>query len=190
MSENIIEIRSARPEDAKEILAIYRPYVENTAITFECKVPDTYEFRHRIESTLEKYPYLVAVCSGKIVGYAYAGPFKPRAAYDWSVETSVYVKMEEKGQGIGGLLYKELEERLRSMGIRNVCACIAFASVEDEHLDNNSLFFHEHIGYSLCAHFHKCANKFGKWYDMVWVEKAIADHSENPEMPKFARAEQ
>lgn len=187
MSLENIEIRPVSPDDACEILEIYRPYVENTAITFECRVPDVTEFRHRIESTLEKYPYIVAVRSGEIVGYAYAGPFKPRAAYDWSVETSVYVKMEEKGKGIGGLLYKELEERLRNMGIRNVCACIAFASVEDEHLDNNSLFFHEHIGYSLCAHFHKCANKFGKWYDMVWVEKAINEHSEKPKAPLFGK---
>ena len=162
MSLKNIEVRPARVEDASEILKIYRPYVENTAVTFECELPHITEFRSRIESTLEKYPYIVAVRSGKIIGYAYAGAFKPRAAYMWSVESSVYVKMEEKGKGIGGLLYKELEERLRSMGIYNVCACIAFSSVEDEHLDNNSLFFHEHIGYNLCAHFHKCANKFGK----------------------------
>ena len=84
-------IRKAKPEDAEQLLAIYTPYVTNTAITFEYEVPTVDEFRHRIINTLKKYPYLVAENeNGIVIGYAYASPFKGRAAYDWAVETSIY----------------------------------------------------------------------------------------------------
>lgn len=96
-----ISIRVATPEDAEELLAIYAPYVENTAITFEYTVPSVAEFRQRIENTLNNYPYLVAVSQGEIVGYAYAGEFKAREAYAYSVETSVYVKQGMTRGGIG-----------------------------------------------------------------------------------------
>ena len=86
-----MEIRLAEPEDAEELLAIYAPYVEETAITFEYTVPSLAEFQERIRYTRERYPYLVAVSTEGIVGYAYAGPFKGRRAYDWAVETSIYV---------------------------------------------------------------------------------------------------
>lgn len=86
-----ITIRTAKPSDADRLLEIYAPYVENTAITFEYEVPSVDEFRQRIENTLKKYPYIVAIKDDKIVGYAYAGTFKSRAAYDWDVELSVYL---------------------------------------------------------------------------------------------------
>lgn len=180
-----IVIRTATVDDAAAILEIYRPYVENTAITFEYNVPSINEMKKRIITTLEKYPYLVAEKDGDILGYAYAGAFKTRDAYAWSCESSLYVRMAERGKGIGKMLYTELENRLNNMGIRNVCACIAYASEKDEYLDNSSLSFHEHMGYTLCAHFHACANKFGRWYDMVWVEKFLSSHEENPDMPTF-----
>ena len=88
---NEIIIRTATPEDAKELLEIYAPYVKNTAITFEYEVPSEDEFKKRIEQVLEKYPYLVAENNGEIVGYAYASSFHSRAAYQWGVETSIYV---------------------------------------------------------------------------------------------------
>lgn len=80
-----LHIRTAQISDAEELLAIYRPYIENTAITFEYDVPSIEEFANRIKTTLKKYPYIVAELNGKIVGYAYAGVFKGRKAYDWSV---------------------------------------------------------------------------------------------------------
>ena len=95
-----IRIRPAKPEDAEKLLAIYAPYVEQTAITFEYEVPTVEEFRERIHNTLKKYPYLVAEQGGEPVGYAYVGPFHDRPAYDWAVETSIYVdqnKTEESG---------------------------------------------------------------------------------------------
>ena len=118
-------IRIATEADAAALLQIYAPYVENTAITFEYEVPTEQEFAKRIKHTLEKYPYIVALEDKKIVGYAYAGPFKERAAYDWDVETSIYVDMEYKRNGIGRLLYEKLEQLLCEQRILNVNACLA-----------------------------------------------------------------
>lgn len=109
-----IEIRLAEPEDAGELLAIYAPYVEETAITFEYTVPSLAEFQERIRHTRERYPYLVAASAGKIVGYAYAGPFKGRRAYDWAVETSIYVARGAHRQGVGRRLYEALEQCLKN----------------------------------------------------------------------------
>jgi phosphinothricin acetyltransferase len=172
----MITVRTASPEDASEILDIYAPYVENTAITFEYDVPDLNEFRQRIVNTLKKYPYIVAVEDGKIVGYAYAGTFKARAAYDRSVETSIYIKTDERGKGIGKTLYNELESRLKKQGILNLNACISWIDTPDEYLTHQSPEFHARLGYTRCAHFHKCGYKFGKWFDMIWMEKMIGEH--------------
>ena len=108
-----IQIRPAVPADAPALLAIYAPYVAQTAITFEYDVPTETEFACRIADTLKKYPYLVAEQDGVPVGYAYAGKFHDRAAYDWSVETSIYVEQHQKRRGIGRLLHDALEQELR-----------------------------------------------------------------------------
>ena len=89
-----MNVRMAKVEDAKDLLNIYEYYVTNTPITFEYDVPTIEEFKNRIETTLKRYPYIVAEENGKIYGYAYAGAFKCRRAYDWSVETSIYVQYE------------------------------------------------------------------------------------------------
>lgn len=86
-----LHIRTAQISDAEELLAIYKPYIENTAITFEYDVPSIEEFANRIKTTLKRYPYIVAELNGKIVGYAYAGVFKGRKAYDWSVLKQVFI---------------------------------------------------------------------------------------------------
>lgn len=176
-------IRIATEADAAALLQIYAPYVENTAITFEYEVPTEQEFAERIKHTLEKYPYIVALEDKKIVGYAYAGPFKERAAYDWAVETSIYVDMEYKRNGIGRLLYEKLEELLCEQGILNVNACIGYPEVEDEYLTWDSVYFHEKQGYQMVGRFHKCGYKFGRWYDMVWMEKFIGEHCEDGAQP-------
>ena len=178
MSE--IRIRTATPEDAEELLYIYRPYVEKTAITFEWEVPTLAEFEERIRNTLKKYPYLVAERDDEIVGYAYAGTFKGRAAYDWDVETTVYVREDQKGTGVGKQLYQRLEKVLAMQNIQNLYACIAYPEVEDEHLTKNSVQFHEHLGYLWIGEFHKCGYKFGRWYNMVWMEKFIGEHNDEP----------
>lgn len=178
-----ILIRTATTEDAERLLAIYAPYVENTAITFEYDVPSVEEFRCRIAHTLIKYPYLVAERDGEILGYAYVSAFVGRAAYDWSVETSIYVDQNARKTGIGGRLYAALEEILGAMHILNLNACIGAPKEdigEDEHLTNNSIEFHDHLGYRMVGRFHDSGYKFGRWYDMVWMEHIIGDHLENP----------
>ena len=178
MGEMKIRLRIAEPEDAEEILAVYAPYVEQTAITFEYEVPTVEEFRGRIEHTLQQYPYLVAEDETGILGYAYAGRFQTRAAYDWAVETSIYIRMDQKRRGLGRILYHALEEGLKEQGILNVNACIACTEQEDEHLTNDSIYFHEHLGYRLVGTFYQCGYKFHHWYDMVWMERMIGEHKE------------
>lgn len=170
-------IRIATLEDAAQLLAIYKPYVEQTAITFEYEVPSVDEFRERIRKTVKRYPYLVLEEeNGEIVGYCYASCFKDRAAYDWSVETSIYLKQECRGQGYGRLLYDKLEEYLRQQHVLNVNACIAYTEKEDVHLNRGSVHFHEKRGYTLVGRFHNSGYKFGTWYDMIWMEKMIGTH--------------
>ena len=177
-------IRVATPQDAGALLAIYAPYVTDTAITFEYEVPSLTEFRERIRHTLERYPYLVMEQDGEILGYAYAGPFKERAAYDWAVETTIYVKQGMKKQGIGRKLYQALEDTLIRQNILNLNACIGYPTVEDEYLTRNSMEFHQHLGYRLVGQFYRCGYKFGRWYDMVWMEKLVGEHGAEPERVK------
>ena len=176
-----IKIRTAVPSDAAALLSIYAPYVTKTAITFEYVVPSIDEFRGRITHTLRKYPYLVAEAKDEILGYAYAGSFVDRAAYDWSAEATIYIRQDLHRLGLGRLLYDALEAVLRKMNILNVYACIAYPDPEDEFLTKNSVQFHAHLGYSLLGRFHQCGCKFGRWYDMVWMGKRIGEHPENPE---------
>lgn len=182
-----ITIENAVPQDAAKLLEIYGPYVENTAISFEYQVPSEAEFSERIKSISAKYPYIKAIDeNGNILGYAYAGAFKTRAAYDWSVETTIYIKQECKRLGIGRLLYTELEKRLKDMGILNANACIALPKSEnDEHLTFDSVHFHEKMGYALVGTFHDSGYKFSTWYDMVWMEKMLAEHTPSPAKVRF-----
>ena len=179
MRDNIT-LRIARPDDAEALLAIYAPYVEHTAITYEYTVPTIEEFSARIEHTLQKYPYIVAVRGEEIIGYAYTGEFKSRAAYDWGVETSIYLRRNCRGLGLGRRLYDVIERISRAQNILNLNACIAYPKIEDEYLTKNSVQFHEHLGFKYVGEFHDCAYKFGRWYNMVWMEKSIGEHDSNP----------
>lgn len=174
-----IKIRIASPDDAEKLLQIYAPYVRKTAITFEYEVPTVDEFKRRMEHTLKRYPYIVAECGGKIVGYAYTGAFVGRAAYNHSAETSIYVDENCRRGGVGKKLYGEIEKISSAQNIINLYACIGYPEVEDEHLTMNSVGFHEHLGYKTVGHFKKCGRKFDTWYDMVWMEKMIGEHGEN-----------
>ena len=175
-------IRRASEEDAQAILDVYAPYIKNTAITFEYEVPSLEEFRERIRSTLKKYPYLVAEKEGKILGYAYTGAFVGRAACDWSVETSIYLKETGTKMGVGKMLYNAIEKISKAQNIVNLNACIAVPDTEDEHLNFNSAQFHAHLGYQFVGKFHKCGYKFENWYNLIWMEKAIGEHKKNPEL--------
>ena len=183
MENNDIHIRVASEDDAEEILAIYAPYVIKTAITFEYEVPTLKEFRGRIRHTLQKYPYLVAEQNGKILGYAYVGPFHDRAAYEWAVETSIYGEENLRRCGVGGKLNRALEAVCGAMGILNMEACIGVPQIEDEYLTRNSEDYHAHIGYRLVGEFYQCGYKFGRWYNMVWMEKVIGEHKDEMQAP-------
>ncbi|MCD7893377.1 MAG: N-acetyltransferase family protein [Erysipelotrichaceae bacterium] len=174
-----MEIRTATINDAQELLNIYAYYVLNTAITFEYDVPTLDEFQNRITTILDKYPYIVATINNKIIGYAYANTFKARAAYDWSVEMTIYIDIHYQKQGIGKKLYMTMEELLKLQGITNINACITYPDKEDEYVDKNSVQFHEHLGYKLVGQFHQCGYKFNHWYSMVWMEKMIGEHVTN-----------
>lgn len=180
MGENELRIERVYEEDAKELLEIYAPYVEKTAVSFEYEVPSVEKFAERIRKISAKYPYIKAVDnSGKILGYAYAGAFKGRAAYDWSVETTIYVRKDKRHSGVGTALYDILEKSLCKMGVLNLNACIAYTQEADEYLTNDSMLFHQKLGFKLVGTFHKCGYKFNKWYDMIWMEKIIGEHSTN-----------
>ncbi|MDO4437366.1 MAG: GNAT family N-acetyltransferase [Coriobacteriaceae bacterium] len=180
-------IRSAREEDAPALAAIYAPYVRDTAITFEYVAPTPGEFAARMRNTMAFYPYVVAESNGKIVGYAYASTFKGRPAYDWAVETSIYVAQGHAGEGIGRALHDELERALKAQGILNMYACIAVPDgPDDETLTRNSEQFHAHLGYRLVGEFYRCGYKSGRWYNMVWMEKMIGEHrADQPPVVSF-----
>ncbi|MDO5775409.1 MAG: GNAT family N-acetyltransferase [Eubacteriales bacterium] len=171
-----IIIRPAEVSDAEQLLKIYAPYVEKTVISFECEVPTIEEFEKRIRNTLKSYPYIVAEQERRILGYAYVGAFKARAAYNWSVETTIYLDKNVQKTGLGKRLYLALEDICKQMGILNMYACIGYPEVEDEYLTKNSADFHEHLGYRLVGEFKQCGYKFDRWYNMIWMEKMIGDH--------------
>lgn len=174
--EPVITIRNATLDDAEAILKIYDYYVQNTAITFEYETPAVSEFRQRMINVMKRYPYLVILRDGVISGYAYARPFVGRAAYDWSVEMTIYLDHKTQKCGMGRRLYEAMENALRKMGILNLYACIGYPVKEDEYLTTNSADFHRHLGYETVGRFHKCGYKFGRWYDMIWMEKIIGRH--------------
>lgn len=183
--DKLVKIRFATEDDAQELLKIYEPYVRNTAVTFEYDVPSVEEFAGRIRNVLTKFPYIVAEEGGQIVGYAYVGVFKARPAYDWAVESSIYVKSDMRRNGVGRLLYEHLEAILKEQGILNFYACIACPEVEDEYLTRNSMKFHERLGFRKVGEFYKCGYKFNRWYNMVWMEKHIGDHVSNQPAVKW-----
>lgn len=171
-------IRTATVEDAEALLNIYAYYVTDTVISFEYDVPTVEEFRRRIEKTTQKYPYFVIEKEGKLLGYAYAGPFVGRAAYQWCAELTIYLQKDAKRCGYGRMLYEALEKELKMRGYLNLYACIGDPVEEDEYLTRNSEQFHSHMGFEKIGTFYKCGHKFGRWYHMIWMEKIIGEHKE------------
>ena len=175
----MITIRNAALSDAERLLEIYSYYVENTAISFEYETPSLEEFENRMKDIMERYPYLVIVRDGRIMGYAHARPFVKRAAYDWSCEVTIYLDNSAQKCGFGRMLYEALENRLRDMGLTNIYACVGLPEKEDEYLTNNSADFHKHLGFKEVGRFYKCGYKFNRFYHMIWMEKLIGTHEEN-----------
>ena len=182
-----LEIKRVTERDAQELLEIYAPYVQNTAVSFEYEVPSLSEFQDRIRSISASLPYIKAVKENQILGYAYAGKFKDRRAYDWSVEVTVYVRKDARRMGIGKMLYGELEKLLQGIGVLNMNACIAVPKGNDMHLNNDSRNFHEKMGFKMVGTFHDSGYKFNTWYDMIWMEKLIGEHRKNQENVQYGQ---
>lgn len=182
-----MKIEKVTVEDAAELLSIYAPYVRETAITFEYDAPTLEEFQNRIINISSKYPYIKAVKNGEILGFAYADAFRERKAYDWSVETTIYVKQGRHKMGIGRALYSALEKSLRDMGILNMNARIAVPVKEDERLTDASYRFHRKMGFAPVGRFHHIGYKFHTWYDIIWMEKMLGDHNDSPPEVQFGK---
>ncbi|HML46938.1 MAG TPA: N-acetyltransferase family protein [Clostridia bacterium] len=175
------EIRPATLEDAKQILSIYAPFIENTCITFEYETPSQSDFEARMRGILPVYPYLVCLHDGRIVGYAYASRPKERAAYQWNAELSVYIAPEYHRMGVGAAFYQALTEILILQNIQKLYAVITVPNEKSER-------FHARMGFRrLCVH-EKDGYKFGAWHDVLWMERNIGDHP-NPPQPLLPWAE-
>lgn len=156
-----VSLRSATPDDADALLAIYRPFVLHTAISFELEPPSVEEFRGRIERSLAEWAWLVAESDGRALGYAYATPHRSRGAYRWSVEPSVYVAEASHRRGLGRMLYEALMPRLAERG-----ACNAYAGIT---LPNDaSVALHRRLGFEPVGVFRSVGHKLGAWHDVSW----------------------
>jgi len=162
-----MNIRFADPaRDAAALLAIYRPYIEKTAITFETEAPSVQDFEARIRAIAAQFPYLVLERDGEIIGYAYAHRQAERAAFDWNAELSIYMKEGFTGCGAGGPLYALLEELLGMQGYVNFFGVITGDNAV-------SIALHERMGYRKIAVHEKTGWKFGRWHDTVWMHKRV-----------------
>ena len=185
-------IRSARAEDAAAIAAIYRPYVEKTAITFEESPPDAAAMAEKIQHVGSVFPFLVYEEGGpegkEILGYAYATRYRERAAYRWSLEDSVYLREDAQGRGLGRLLLTALLELLRELRYIKVYAVITPPNPA-------SIALHERLGFTSLCRFTDTAFKLGSWQAIDWMEATLCDPTSFPpgvpppepiEFPEFA----
>ena len=154
-----LSIRDVTADDAAQICDIYNHYVHNTAITFEQQPVSVPEMQARIESYASAYPWLVAERDGLLLGYAYATRWRTRAAYDLTVESTVYVADAARGSGIGRPLYLALLDALREQSIHAVVGCIALPNP-------GSVALHEKCGFEKVAHFSEVGRKFDRWVDV------------------------
>ena len=161
-----VVIRLASLDDAPAIAAIYAPIVTDTAISFETQAPGEEEIRRRIAEALELYPWLVLVRQGTIAGFAYASRHRTRAAYQWSVDTTVYVDEPFRRQGIGRGLYLSLFAILTAQGFVNAYAGIALPNPA-------SIALHEQIGFTPVGIYRNVGYKLGAWRDVAWFQRAL-----------------
>jgi len=161
-----MQVRSCVPADAAAIGDIYNHYIEHTTITFEERSLETAQMQARIEAGMRAYPWLVCCDGGEIVGYAYAGRWRERAAYRHTAESTVYVRESLAGKGYGKALYSALLETLEGQGCHVVLGCIALPG-------EASVRLHEHFGFSKVAHFSEVGRKFDRWLDVGYWQKTL-----------------
>jgi L-amino acid N-acyltransferase YncA len=155
-----MNIRLASQDDAEQIRNIYAPYC-STPISFEEAPPSVDEMSRRIAAVIERYPWLVAVEDGRALGYAYAGTYRQRAAYRWSVEVSVYIAEGQHRQGLGRALYTSLFNVLRLQGFVNAYAGATLPNA-------GSAGLHESMGFQPVGVYHNAGFKYGTWHDVGW----------------------
>ncbi len=161
-------IRSAVEADAAALLAIYRPFVESTAVSFETVVPTVEEFATRIAKALTGWQWLVAEQGGQCIGYAYGSSHRQRHAYRWSVEVSAYVHPNHHRRGVGRALYLRLLEELAQKGFCNAYAGITLPN-------EGSVALHRAVGFEFVGVFKAVGRKFGTWHDVAWFQRVLRD---------------
>jgi L-amino acid N-acyltransferase YncA len=169
-------IRLATEDDAEQIQAIYAPYVRDTAISFEIEPPSVEEMRQRVIEVLQRAPWLVCEHAGAVLGYAYAGKYRVRAAYQWSVDVSVYIDPSAHRRGIGRGLYTSLMALLHLQGYYNAYAGITLPNPA-------SVGLHEALGFVPVGVYHQVGHKLGAWHDVGWWQRALRAHTRAPKPP-------
>ena len=170
-------IRFATENDLSAMLAIYKPYVEETTYSFEYEVPAMEVFSRRFFDHVAQFPWLVWEEGGEVLGYAYAGAPWERAAYRWCAEVSIYLHPSVHGRGIGRQLYCVLEDILTKQGCR-----VAYALITTE--NQGSVAFHEKLGYSYHSTFENCGYKMGRWLGVIWLQKWLNPLGKPTQFPK------
>lgn len=163
-----LRVRDARVDDAAALVEIYRPFVTDTAVSFEAQVPSVAEFAERIGKALAGWAFLVAEQAGRPVGYAYGTSHRARHAYRWSVETSVYLAPGHRGQGLGKRLYIRLLDDLAARGYCNAYGGIALPN-------EASIALHRSVGFVALGVFPRVGWKFGVWHDVSWWHRPLRD---------------
>ncbi len=159
-------IRQAGVGDAAAMLAIYAPFVLDTAVSFEEEVPSVPDFAARVGAVLAEAPWLVAEREGRVLGYAYAGRHRARAAYRLTREVSVYVHPDYHRQGLATRLYNHLLERLGRAGFTTALAGITLPNPA-------SLAFHRKFGFQVVGTYHRVGYKFGRYHNVLWLERPL-----------------
>jgi len=162
--------------DSRQVAAIYYPYVLNTPITFESDPPTGSVMCIRMENVMEKYPWLVCEEDGEVMGYSYGSRFRDRPAYDWTVETTIYVKESAHGLGIGFALYTSLIEYLRLQGYCSAVSAIALPNLP-------SINLHERLGFEKCGLLTNAGFKDGIWHTVGLWWLTLQLHPDNPSPP-------
>ncbi len=174
-----IIIRSASEADAPALLAIYRPFVETTAVSFETIVPTVEQFAARIAKALAGWQWLVAEHDGQCIGYAYGSSHRERSAYRWSVEVSAYIDPRYRRQGVGRALYVRLFEELAQKGF---CNAYAGTTLPNE----GSIALHRSVGFEFIGTFKAVGRKFGTWHDVAWFQRSLRDSPLSEQLPEGA----